>query len=130
MRSHRFRVGDFDVTPSAVDKVPLRKDADLRIVIGESYEAETFALASFCILLDLSTCKHWVREWTLFFVYMSDENCLDLYLCHQKFTKVFKIHPQVLLGCFPWQSKHNEVRALEPHFHPFGFGCGVFWMVI
>lgn len=65
-RSHRFRVGDFNVTPSTVDKVPLRKDADLRIVIGETYEAETFALTSFCILLDLSICKQFVER-ALFF---------------------------------------------------------------
>lgn len=50
---YRFRVGNFDITPSTVNKVPLRKDAHLRIVVGETDETETFALASFCIFFDL-----------------------------------------------------------------------------
>ena len=51
--TYRFGIGNLDVAPSPIDQMPLGEDSDLRIVVGETNEAESFALPSLGIFLYL-----------------------------------------------------------------------------
>ena len=48
-------IGDFHITPPAVNHVPLGQHSHLYLVTGESYEAKPLGLSSLDVLLDLNS---------------------------------------------------------------------------